>query len=220
MHDPQKRAACAPHTDACAPAVQRCMCHVHVHVPPPFPTRCPTCSGALRGAPADSELALTPCRALLCCVNPQAAGDDYSYIMAESLADRLAEAFAELLHERVRKEWWGYAPDEKLSTDDLLKVKYQGIRPAPGYPSQPDHTEKSTMWSLLQPDVAASITLTDSLAMSPAASVSGLYFGGKCSNYFAVGKITKEQIDDYAARKDMPIDEAQRWLRTCLNYEP
>mmetsp|Transcript_656 Transcript_656/g.1779 ORF Transcript_656/g.1779 Transcript_656/m.1779 type:complete len:1102 (-) Transcript_656:227-3532(-) len=150
----------------------------------------------------------------------KAAGDDYSYIMAESLADRLAEAFAELLHERVRKEWWGYAPDEKLSTDDLLKVKYQGIRPAPGYPSQPDHTEKSTMWSLLQPDVAASITLTDSLAMSPAASVSGLYFGGKCSNYFAVGKITKEQIDDYAARKDMPIDEAQRWLRTCLNYEP
>ncbi|GAX83119.1 hypothetical protein CEUSTIGMA_g10545.t1 [Chlamydomonas eustigma] len=148
------------------------------------------------------------------------AGDDYSYIMAEALADRLAEAYAEKVHELVRREYWGYAPDEKLSVDDMLKVKYQGIRPAPGYPSQPDHTEKRTMWDLMEADSAAGITLTDSLAMFPAASVSGLYFGGKCSQYFAVGKITKEQIVEYAQRKKVDVDEAERWLRTMLNYEP
>ncbi|KAG2429238.1 hypothetical protein HXX76_011007 [Chlamydomonas incerta] len=150
----------------------------------------------------------------------KAAGDDYSYIMAEALADRLAEALAEKLHELVRREYWGYSPDEKLSVDDMLKVKYQGIRPAPGYPSQPDHTEKRTMWQLLDAEAATDIQLTESLAMWPAASVSGLYFGGKCSSYFAVGKITREQVEDYAARKKMDFKEAERWLSPMLNYEP
>ena len=147
-------------------------------------------------------------------------GDDYSYIMAEALADRLAEAFAEVLHLKVRKELWGYAPDEDLSPDDLLKVKYQGIRPAPGYPSQPDHTEKETMWEMLKIHEQTGMTLTESMAMLPAAAVSGLYFGGKCSSYFAVGKITQEQVHDYAARKGMPVEDAERWLSTMLNYEP
>jgi len=148
------------------------------------------------------------------------AGDDYSYIMAEALADRLAEAFAEKLHELVRKEVWGYAPDENLSVDDMLKVKYQGIRPAPGYPSQPDHMEKLTMWELLGIEGETGITLTESLAMVPAASVSGLYFGGKCSSYFAVGKITHEQVEEYAMRKKMDLKVCERWLGTMLNYEP
>ena len=142
------------------------------------------------------------------------------YIMAEAVADRLAEAFAEKLHEDVRREHWGYAPAEKLSNDDLLKVKYRGIRPAPGYPSQPDHTEKTTMWSLMDVEKEIGVELTDSLAMLPAASVSGLYFGGKASKYFAVGKITKEQVDEYATRKGMPKQEMEKWLRPCLNYEP
>ncbi|KXZ53639.1 METH3 protein [Gonium pectorale] len=150
----------------------------------------------------------------------KAAGDDYSYIMAEALADRLAEALAERLHELVRREYWGYAPDEALSVEDMLKVKYQGIRPAPGYPSQPDHTEKLTMWRLLGAEDATAIKLTESLAMLPAASVSGLYFGGRCSSYFAVGKITKEQVEDYAVRKKMEFSEAERWLSPMLNYEP
>eukprot|EP00879_Flechtneria_rotunda_P001912 GHRR01002085.1.p1 GENE.GHRR01002085.1~~GHRR01002085.1.p1 ORF type:complete len:831 (+),score=321.20 GHRR01002085.1:401-2893(+) len=150
----------------------------------------------------------------------KAAGDDYSYIMAEALADRLAEAFAEKLHELVRRELWGYAPDEQLSVDDMLKVKYQGIRPAPGYPSQPDHTEKLTMWNLMDIEAQTGITLTESLAMMPAASVSGLYFAGKCSSYFAVGKITQEQLADYALRKKMNGKDAERWLATSLNYEP
>ena len=200
------------------------------------------------------------------------------------MADRLAEAFAEKVHELVRRDYWGYAPDEKLSVDDMLKVKYQvrgwdgsgnrmgmiswegmleyqvreqdrdsggtgslscarlgdfsffasvstqltpshisatqGIRPAPGYPSQPDHTEKRAMWDLMGAEAASGITLTDSLAMFPAASVSGLFFGGHCSQYFAVGKITKEQIAEYAVRKKMPLEEAERWLRTMLSYEP
>ncbi|GMH43322.1 hypothetical protein BSKO_11244 [Bryopsis sp. KO-2023] len=146
--------------------------------------------------------------------------DDYSYIMAEALADRLAEAFAEKLHEMVRKDFWGYSREEILSTDDLLRVKYQGIRPAPGYPSQPDHTEKWTMWDLMDIEKETGISLTESLAMLPAASVSGLYFGGKCSQYFAVGKITQEQVEDYAVRKNMDIKEAEKWLRSMLNYEP
>eukprot|EP00775_Hariotina_reticulata_P002950 gene2950-3235_t len=150
----------------------------------------------------------------------KAAGDDYSYIMAEALADRLAEAFAEKLHEIVRRKLWGYAADEQLSVDDMLKVKYQGIRPAPGYPSQPDHTEKLTMWQLMDVEAQTGISLTESLAMMPAASVSGLYFAGKCSSYFAVGKITQEQVTDYALRKKMDPKEAERWLSTSLNYEP
>ena len=149
-----------------------------------------------------------------------AAGDDYSYIMAEALADRLAEAFAEKLHEIVRREVWGYSQAEALDVDDLLKVKYQGIRPAPGYPSQPDHTEKSTMWDLMEVEANAGIGLTESMAMLPAASVSGLYFAAPHSQYFAVGKITTDQVEDYAARKKMPLEEAERWLRTMLNYEP
>ncbi|GIL82179.1 hypothetical protein Vretimale_7178 [Volvox reticuliferus] len=150
----------------------------------------------------------------------KAAGDDYSYIMAEALADRLAEALAERLHELVRRNYWGYASDEQISVDDMLKVKYQGIRPAPGYPSQPDHTEKLAMWRLLDAEATTDITLTESLAMWPAASVSGLYFGGRCSSYFAVGKITREQVEDYAIRKNMDVREAERWLATMLNYEP
>lgn len=148
------------------------------------------------------------------------AGDDYSYIMAEALADRLAEALAEKLHEQVRREDWGYAPGEALSTDDLLKVKYQGIRPAPGYPSQPDHTEKETMWRVMRMKENTGIELTESLAMMPAASVSGLYFGGKRSEYFAVGKITHEQVADYAARKGMDVKVAERWLANMLSYNP
>jgi len=140
--------------------------------------------------------------------------------MAEALADRLAEAFAEKLHEITRRELWGYAAAERLSVDDMLKVKYQGIRPAPGYPSQPDHTEKETMWSLMDIAPQTGITLTESLAMLPAASVSGLYFGGKCSSYFAVGKITQEQVADYALRKKMDVKECERWLATMLDYTP
>eukprot|EP00898_Chlorokybus_atmophyticus_P000980 jgi/Chlat1/1883/Chrsp145S02203 len=146
--------------------------------------------------------------------------DDFSYIMAEALADRLAEAFAEVLHEIVRKEYWGYAKDENLSAEDKLKVKYQGIRPAPGYPSQPDHTEKTTMWNLMAIQDQTSIELTESLAMLPAASVSGLYFANKCSEYFAVGKITSDQVHDYAARKGMPVQECEKWLGPMLSYEP
>merc|ERR1719231_163408 len=148
------------------------------------------------------------------------SGDDYSYIMAEALADRLAEAFAEVVHMIVRKDMWGYAPDEDLSFDDLLKVRYQGIRPAPGYPSQPDHTEKKTMWDLMDVQASTGVELTESLAMLPAASVSGLYFASPMAQYFAVGKVTQEQVVDYAARKKMEVAEAEKWLRTILNYEP
>eukprot|EP00210_Caulerpa_lentillifera_P006731 g6433.t1 len=148
------------------------------------------------------------------------ASDDYNYIMAEALADRLAEAFAEKLHEMVRKEYWNYSQEESLTTEELLKVKYRGIRPAPGYPSQPDHTEKLTMWKLLKADEEIGVTLTETLAMLPAASVSGLYFGGKLSQYFAVGKITEEQVHDYAKRKGMDPKEAENHLRSMLNYEP
>ncbi|PRW61565.1 cobalamin-dependent methionine synthase [Chlorella sorokiniana] len=150
----------------------------------------------------------------------KAAGDDYSHIMAEALADRLAEALAEKLHELVRREVWGYAADESMSVDDMLKVKYRGIRPAPGYPSQPDHTEKRTMWDLMRVEEQTGMQLTESMAMLPAAAVSGLYFASPASQYFAVGKITQDQVVDYAARKKMPLEEAQRWLRPTLNYEP
>lgn len=146
--------------------------------------------------------------------------DDYSYIMAEALADRLAEAFAEVLHEKVRKEDWGYSTEEDLSAEDLLKVKYQGIRPAPGYPSQPDHTEKDTMWDIMKTKEEIGVELTESLAMLPAASVSGLYFAGKSSQYFAVGKITKDQATDYAARKGMELEVCEKWLGPTLAYEP
>ncbi|KAG1244902.1 hypothetical protein G6F68_015257 [Rhizopus microsporus] len=146
-------------------------------------------------------------------------GDDYNSIMAKALADRLAEAFAELLHEEVRKVEWGYASEEHLSSSELFSVRYQGIRPAPGYPSQPDHTEKQTMWNLGQIAEKTGITLTESLAMDPPASVSGLIFGHEQSKYFAVGKIEKDQIEDYAERKKMDVPTVEKWLGTILAYD-
>ncbi|KAK4513748.1 Protein phosphatase methylesterase 1 [Mucor velutinosus] len=149
----------------------------------------------------------------------EADGDDYNSIMAKAIADRLAEAFAEALHEEVRRKDWGYASDESLSAADLFAVRYQGIRPAPGYPSQPDHTEKKTMWDLGQIAEKTGITLTESLAMDPPASVSGLFFGHEQSKYFAVGKIEKDQIQDYAARKNMDVETVEKWLGTILAYD-
>lgn len=149
----------------------------------------------------------------------ESAHDDYSAIMAKALADRLAESFAEKLHAEVRRTHWGYSKDEGLSTQDLLKIKYQGIRPAPGYPSQPDHTEKLTMWNLMKVKEETGIELTESLAMEPAASVSGLYLANPESKYFAVGKITKEQIDDYASRKSLDPADAEKWLSSILSYK-
>lgn len=145
--------------------------------------------------------------------------DDFNAILFESLADRLAEAFAEYLHFEVRTNYWGYSPDEKFSNaQDLFKVKYRGIRPAPGYPFQPDHSEKSTIWSLLKVKDATEIELTESLAMLPAASVSGLYFGNENSKYFAVGKITKDQVTDYAKRRGIPFEVAEKNLGPILSY--
>jgi len=148
------------------------------------------------------------------------ANDDYSKILSQALADRLAEAFAEWLHEKVRKEFWGYAADEALSTADLIGEKYVGIRPAPGYPAQPDHTEKATLWRLLDPSHRAGIELTESFAMFPAASVSGLYFSHPESHYFGVGKIEKDQVEDYAVRKGWDLATAERWLAPILAYVP
>merc|ERR1719329_1116483 len=139
--------------------------------------------------------------------------------MAEAIADRLAEAFAEKMHVMMRKDLWGYAPDEDLSPDDLIKVRYDGIRPAAGYPSQPDHTEKQTMWDLMKVQEDIGVELTDSMAMLPAASVSGLYFAHPQSQYFAVGQICKDQVEDYAARKGMPLEEGEKWLRSMLAYD-
>ena len=148
------------------------------------------------------------------------AGDDYSSILATSLADRLAEAFAEALHRKVRTELWGHAADEALSVDDLIAEKYQGIRPAPGYPAQPDHTEKATLFRLLQAEQNAGMALTESFAMTPPASVSGLYFGHAGSHYFGVGKIDRDQVEDYARRKGWDVATAERWLAPILNYDP
>jgi 5-methyltetrahydrofolate--homocysteine methyltransferase len=148
------------------------------------------------------------------------AGDDYSAIMASALCDRLAEAFAERLHREVRTQLWGYAPDEAASVQDLIEEKYQGIRPAPGYPAQPDHTEKATLFRLLQAEQNAGMELTESFAMSPPSSVSGLYFGHPGSHYFGVGKIDRDQIEDYAARKGWDVATAERWLAPILNYDP
>ena len=148
------------------------------------------------------------------------AHDDYSKIMLKALADRLAEAFAEMLHQKVRKELWAYAPDEALTPDDLIAEKYQGIRPAPGYPAQPDHTEKRTLFDLLDAEKATGIKLTESFAMSPGAAVSGLYFSHPESHYFGVGKIDRDQIEDYAARKGWDIETCEKWLAPILNYDP
>jgi 5-methyltetrahydrofolate--homocysteine methyltransferase len=148
-----------------------------------------------------------------------AAHDDYSKIMVKALADRLAEAFAEHLHARVRREFWGYAQGEELTPAELIAEKYCGIRPAPGYPAQPDHTEKGTLFKLLDAEKATGITLTESFAMAPAASVSGLYFSHPQSHYFGVGKIERDQVEDYARRKGWPLAEAERWLAPILNYD-
>jgi len=148
------------------------------------------------------------------------ANDDYSSILVKALADRLAEAFAERMHERVRKEFWAYAPDESLSADDLILEKYQGIRPAPGYPAQPDHTEKATLFALLDAENTAGVTLTESYAMWPGSSVSGLYYSHPESYYFGVGKIERDQVEDYAARKGMDAADIERWLAPILNYIP
>ncbi|THJ21865.1 MAG: methionine synthase [Nitrospira sp. CG24D] len=145
--------------------------------------------------------------------------DDYNSIMAKALADRLAEAFAECLHKRVREEW-GYGKQEVLSTEELIREKYRGIRPAPGYPACPDHTEKRLLFDLLQVEQKASITLTESFAMLPAAAVSGFYFAHPEAKYFAVGKIGKDQVEDYARRKGMDLRTVERWLSPNLNYEP
>jgi 5-methyltetrahydrofolate--homocysteine methyltransferase len=146
----------------------------------------------------------------------EADHDDYNAIMLKAIADRLAEAFAELMHHKVRTEVWGYASHENLSSEELIKEKYQGIRPAPGYPAQPDHTEKQTIWQLLDVEKNTGITLTESLAMVPTAAVSGLYFSHPQAHYFGVGKINAEQVQDYAVRKNMDIEEAMRWLGPVL----
>ena len=149
-----------------------------------------------------------------------ADGDDYNNIMVKTLTDRLAEAFAEYLHVLVRRELWGYSPDETLTPAQCLNVQYQGIRPAPGYPSQPDHTEKTTMWRLMQIREQTGIELTESLAMSPASSVSGLYFANPNAHYFAVQEICKDQVQDYARRKGQEVAETERWLAPILSYSP
>ncbi|MFN0042490.1 MAG: methionine synthase [Alphaproteobacteria bacterium] len=150
----------------------------------------------------------------------EALNDDYSSIMVKALADRLAEAFAERLHERVRKEFWGYAPGENLDNESLVRETYQGIRPAPGYPACPDHTEKATLFSLIEPEARAGISLTESFAMQPAASVSGYYFWHPKAAYFGVGKIERDQVEDYARRKGTDLATTERWLAPNLGYDP
>jgi len=145
--------------------------------------------------------------------------DDYNSIMIKALADRLAEAFTELLHMKVRKEYWGYASNENLTLDDLLLEKYQGIRPAHGYPACPDHSEKVTLFQLLEAEKNAGISLTESFSMVPAASVSGLMFAHPESRYFFVGRIGKDQAKDYAARKNTDIQTVEKWLASNLNYK-
>jgi 5-methyltetrahydrofolate--homocysteine methyltransferase len=148
------------------------------------------------------------------------ANDDYSAILLKALADRLAEAFAERLHQRVRKEFWGYAPDENLTNAELIAEKYRGIRPAPGYPAQPDHTEKETLFRLLDAEAAISVKLTESFAMWPGAAVSGLYFSHPESAYFGVGRIDRDQVVDYARRKGWSIERCEKWLAPILAYDP
>ena len=146
--------------------------------------------------------------------------DDYSSILLKALADRLAEASAEYLHERVRRELWGYATDESLSNDELIAESYSGIRPAPGYPACPDHTEKAKLWQLLDVDNAIGLELTDSYAMFPTAAVSGFYFSHPDARYFSVGQVGRDQVADYAARKSISVKEAERWLAPNLGYDP
>jgi len=145
--------------------------------------------------------------------------DDYNAILVKALADRFAEAFAELMHEEVRKQYWGYAPQESLTNSELISEKYQGIRPAPGYPACPEHSEKATLFKLLNAEVEIGCELTDSYAMNPASSVSGWYFAHPEARYFALGKIDKNQVEDYAQRKGWDMNTAERWLRPALGYD-
>jgi 5-methyltetrahydrofolate--homocysteine methyltransferase len=147
------------------------------------------------------------------------ANDDYSKILSQALADRLAEAFAEWLHQKVRRDLWGYAADETLTPEELIAEKYVGIRPAPGYPAQPDHTEKATLWKLLAPKIRAGIELTENFAMSPAASICGLYFSHPRAHYFGVGRIDRDQVEDYAFRKGWDLATAEKWLAPILAYD-
>ncbi len=149
----------------------------------------------------------------------EADHDDYNSILLKALADRLAEAFAERMHERVRKEFWGFAAAENLSNEEMIKEEYRGIRPAPGYPACPDHTGKSTLWELIEPDLNAGMTLTESFAMLPTAAVSGFYFAHPEARYFGTGKLARDQVKDYAKRKDMKIEEVERWLAPVLGYD-
>jgi 5-methyltetrahydrofolate--homocysteine methyltransferase len=150
----------------------------------------------------------------------EAKHDDYNAILVKALADRLAEAFAERLHERVRKEFWGYAQNEQLANESLIREEYQGIRPAPGYPACPDHTEKELLFRLIDATKNAGVQLTESFAMWPAAAVSGFYFAHPESKYFAVGKLGKDQVEDYARRKGMDLSVVEKWLSPNLGYEP
>jgi 5-methyltetrahydrofolate--homocysteine methyltransferase len=152
------------------------------------------------------------------CDGFRAEHDDYNAIMAEALADRLAEAFAECLHKRVRDEW-GYGREENLSNAEMIQEKYRGIRPAAGYPACPDHTEKGTLWRLLDAQAKTGMRITESFAMWPGSSVSGLYFAHPESRYFSLGKIDRDQVADYAGRKGMDVAEVERWLGQSLNYE-
>jgi len=145
--------------------------------------------------------------------------DDYNSILLKALADRLAEAFAECLHFKIRKEFWGYAPDEEFDNEKMIAEKYKGIRPAPGYPACPDHTEKRLLFDLLNAEQNAGISLTESMAMLPTAAVSGFYFANQNSRYFGLGKITKDQVEDYAKRKNISVEIAERWLRPVLAYD-
>ena len=145
--------------------------------------------------------------------------DDYSAIMTKALADRLAEALAESLHKRAREEW-GYGRGESLSSEDLIRERYRGIRPAPGYPACPDHSEKRVLFDLLQAERRAGLRLTETFAMLPAASVSGFYFSHPEARYFTVGRLDRDQVLDYARRKGLPLAEVERWLSPNLNYEP
>ena len=142
--------------------------------------------------------------------------DDYNAIMVQAIADRFAEAFAEYLHKQVRIKHWGYAADESLSNEELIKETYKGIRPAPGYPACPDHLEKETIWELLEVEKLIGVTLTESLAMWPAAAVSGYYFGNPEAKYFGLGKITDDQVTDYSERKGIKKEKARKWLHPTL----
>jgi 5-methyltetrahydrofolate--homocysteine methyltransferase len=153
------------------------------------------------------------------CDRFRAENDDYNAIMAEALADRLAEAFAECLHKQAREDW-GYGLEEKLSNEELIKEKYRGIRPAPGYPACPDHTEKGTLWRLLDVQANTGMLITESFAMWPGSSVSGIYFAHPESRYFSLGKIGRDQVVAYHERKGMSVAEVERWLGPNLNYDP